>query len=808
MITGDIERVREALRFIPADDRETWIKVGMAVKSGWGDAGFDAWDAWSQQADSYSARDARDVWKSISGNGKVTAGTLFHEAKARGWSGVPTSEEHANVAQKAAAIWKASTPAPDDHPYLVRKGIKAHGLRLYKGALVAPMRADAELHSLQFIRADGTKRFLKGGRVAGCYCNIGDANGAAALCIGEGFATAASIYEATGLPVAVSFNAGNLEPVAKSLRAKFPNVSVIVCADDDIRTEGNPGITKATTAARSVGGKVAIPDFGVDRPDGATDFNDLAEHRGLQAVERAIANASAPARGEVQASGESAPVADPANANAWPDPLPLPSLPSVTAFPLAILPDAFGPWVSDAAERARFAPDFAAVAAMVAIGSLIGRKIGIRLKARDDWTEYANVWGTLVGLPSALKSPAMRDAMAPFKRLQVEADGEYRGAALRHEAEREIVKLRNDGFREVAKKALKANPNADVSLQSVESPGALAKRVYWTSDATAEKLGEILSENPTGLLVERDELSGLLTSLEDERNAAARGFYLSGWSGKEGYRFDRIMRGTTAISAFALSVIGGIQPGPLERYVRGAQSGAQADGLLQRFQLIVWPDTPAFEYIDRWPDKEVKEAANDVFRHADTFDPVSIGHADNFGTAPPFLRLDTNAQGLFVEWYEGFMRKRRERDMSGEDASAISSHFGKYPGLLGKLALILHIADDPNGRAVSEQTMMKALGWLEYLESHARRVYHALDTPDADTARLLLARIRRNQVSNPFKPRDVYRNGWHGLGDAPRVKAACRLLADYEHLREHRSDEGIPGRPADPVYFINPKAAL
>ena len=324
MITGDIERVREALRFIPADDRETWIKVGMAVKSGWGDAGFDAWDAWSQQADSYSARDARDVWKSISGNGKVTAGTLFHEAKARGWSGVPTSEEHANVAQKAAAIWKASTPAPDDHPYLVRKGIKAHGLRLYKGALVAPMRADAELHSLQFIRADGTKRFLKGGRVAGCYCNIGDANGAAALCIGEGFATAASIYEATGLPVAVSFNAGNLEPVAKSLRAKFPNVSVIVCADDDIRTEGNPGITKATTAARSVGGKVAIPDFGVDRPDGATDFNDLAEHRGLQAVERAIANASAPARGEVQASGESAPVADPANANAWPDPLPLP----------------------------------------------------------------------------------------------------------------------------------------------------------------------------------------------------------------------------------------------------------------------------------------------------------------------------------------------------------------------------------------------------------------------------------------------------------------------------------------------------
>lgn len=80
--------------------------------------------------------------------------------------------------------------------------------------------------------------------------------------------------------------------------------------------------------------------------------------------------------------------------------------------------------------------------------------------------------------------------------------------------------------------------------------------------------------------------------------------------------------------------------------------------------------------------------------------------------------------------------------------------------------------------------MMKAVGRLEYLESHARRVYHAPDTADADTARLLLARIRRNQETNPFTPRDVYRNGWHGLGDAQRVKAACRLLADFEHLRE------------------------
>lgn len=200
------------------------------------------------------------------------------------------AREQAETASKAAAIWKTAKPAPEDHPYLTRKGIKANGARLHNGALVIPMRDGGELHSLQFIGADGDKRFLTGGRVAGCYYSIGTTKGAAALCIAEGFATGATIHEATGYPVAVAFNAGNLEPVARALRAKLPELRLILCADDDAATEGNPGITKATDAARSVGGLLAIPDFGTDRPDGATDFNDMAAHRGAEAVARAVAS--------------------------------------------------------------------------------------------------------------------------------------------------------------------------------------------------------------------------------------------------------------------------------------------------------------------------------------------------------------------------------------------------------------------------------------------------------------------------------------------------------------------------------------
>ncbi|MDA8129639.1 MAG: toprim domain-containing protein [Betaproteobacteria bacterium] len=162
---------------------------------------------------------------------------------------------------RAAAIWKDASPAPGDHAYLTRKGIKAHGARLHKGALLIPMRADGLIHSLQFIGGDGDKRFLAGGRVAGCYFSIGNTSGAAALCIAEGFATGATIHEATGYPVAVAFNAGNLLAVAKAMRQKFPDLPLILCADDDRKTPGNPGLTKAIEAARAVGGLLVIPEF-------------------------------------------------------------------------------------------------------------------------------------------------------------------------------------------------------------------------------------------------------------------------------------------------------------------------------------------------------------------------------------------------------------------------------------------------------------------------------------------------------------------------------------------------------------------
>ncbi len=166
----------------------------------------------------------------------------------------------AEAAARALALWGKARPASSQHPYLVKKRVQAYGVRVLGPSLVIPLRDVAgKLYSLQFIAEDGGKTFLTGGRKRGCYYAIGRPNGD--LCICEGYATAASIHEATGYATASAFDAGNLEPVARALRGKFPRLRLILCADNDTETDGNPGVRYAEAAARAVRGFLAVPNF-------------------------------------------------------------------------------------------------------------------------------------------------------------------------------------------------------------------------------------------------------------------------------------------------------------------------------------------------------------------------------------------------------------------------------------------------------------------------------------------------------------------------------------------------------------------
>lgn len=181
-------------------------------------------------------------------------------AKARRARDAEQAKVQGDAAARAEALWTKAHPATNQHPYLARKRVQAYGIRLLGPSLVIPLRdAAGALYSLQFIKPDGRKTFLTGGRKRGCYYAIG--RPVDVLCIAEGYATCASIYEATGHATACAFDAGNLEPVARALRGKFPQLRLILCADNDTETDGNPGLRYAEAAARAVRGFLAFPSF-------------------------------------------------------------------------------------------------------------------------------------------------------------------------------------------------------------------------------------------------------------------------------------------------------------------------------------------------------------------------------------------------------------------------------------------------------------------------------------------------------------------------------------------------------------------
>ncbi len=633
-------------------------------------------------------------------------------------------QRHEAGAAKARDILSSAIGEVNTHSYTVLKKVSL-GQHIKRGAwpqcgwndaLLIPLYdKSGEICTLQAINIDSEKNFLKDGRKKGCFYPFGEIRGANKVLIGEGVATVAAVHVSTNISAVAAMDAGNLYDVALAVRELTPDAKIILLADNDISENGkNVGVEAAIKAAQAVSGIVAIPEMGGKK----CDFWDLWEERNSVAVEESLEKAiSYPLPGN----------------STYPEPMPLPKLPSVPDFPVEILPDVFIPWLTDAADRACYPIDFAAVISMATLGSLIGRKIGARLKQKDDWTEYANVWGMIVGSPSTLKSPAMREGMGLLKILQAAAGQQYDAEIREYSSQLDLFKLKKTAKKRNTAKLLERNYDAEIDFIDTPPPPEPIERVYWTSDITAERLGEILAENPNGLLVERDELSSLLTNLEDEKHATARGLYLSGWSGNDGYRFDRISRGTTTMKKFALSIVGGIQPGPLARYVRQACSGERADGLLQRFQLAVWPDLKPFKCVDREPDSEAKNAVIQIFERVDqmAIDP-NAPSLEN----PPYIRLSENAQTVFTEWYSSFMMERQEVERNGGESPALSAHFGKYPGLVGKLALILHVADEPMPKeiGISEKTLRKALAWVGYLTQHAKRIYHAVEHPETQTA--------------------------------------------------------------------------
>jgi putative DNA primase/helicase len=490
----------------------------------------------------------------------------------------------------------------------------------------------------------------------------------------------------------------------------------------------------------------------------------------------------------------------------WPDPEPWSDvLRPVKSITPEMLPAVFEAWLCDISDRYQAPLEYVAVPAIIAAGALIGRKLTIRPERFGDWCEVANLWGVIVGRPGVMKSPMMGEALKPIYRFDREAYQRFTDSKRDNDFKRKYATLRREAIEAELKRSARDEKQSEaLREQWVEADyqEPLPQR-YLVNDATVEKLGELLNQNPNGLLEVRDELGALLARLENEDHANERGFFLSAWAGKTSHHYDRIGRGTVRIDAACLSVIGAITPNRLDGYMRETFGGGNDDGLMQRFGLAVYPDLPApWKHVDRAPDIEAFERAFRAYRWLDAMQPDQVSaHVPDYDL--PYLRLNDDALAVFEPW-----RAKLELILrTSDEHPALLSHLAKYRTLVPALTLVFRLLDMADGKddgASWELAAKKALAWAEVFESHARRIYQGVITPAETAAALLAAKLRKSELPNPFRVRDVYRKCWTGLSRRPDIELAVEELEDAGWVRRNDQRSTKPGRPSL-VFQINPK---
>ena len=422
----------------------------------------------------------------------------------------------------------------------------------------------------------------------------------------------------------------------------------------------------------------------------------------------------------------------------WQTPLPLESeLPSVEPFTEGLLPRSFRPLICDAGERLQTPLDYPAAVVVLCLAGVVSRRAMIQPKANDSsWSVVPNLWGGIIAPPGFMKSPIIAATTRPLLQIQAEWRREYEDALKRFAQEKEEYELRHAAWKEQYKSSAKNGKSAPRRPDDPPSDPKLRRLI--ANDCTFEALHQMMSENPAGILVIRDELTGWWSTLERAGREGERAFCLQAWNGDTGHIIDRIGRGTVNVAACCLSMLGGIQPGRLRSYLSDAlEDGPSNDGLIQRFQLLVWPDLPAeWKYVDRPANAACEEMASRVFRTLVSLDC----------NKPLKFRFDPAAQQLFIEWLHDLESKVR----GGELHPALVSHLSKYRKLMPTLALLFELADRAaessdgfvgsnlaeSQNFVSLDHARQAAAYCEYLGASSKKsVLLRDDSPDEGRAR-------------------------------------------------------------------------
>lgn len=654
-------------------------------------------------------------------------------------------QHYTDAAERAEKIWHTAAPAENDHPYLIRKGIKAHGARLYKNILVIPVRSGGQFSSLQFINADGGKKFLKGGQVAGGCFVIGAINGAKTLCITEGFATGATIYQATGYPVAVAFNAGNLQPVAMALRQQWPDLSIIICADDDIKTAGNPGVTQAHAAALSIDAKVALPVFGNPHPPGATDFNDMAAQVGLEAVAKAIAAAKKPEAKAVER---------------WPEPLPLIAKIEPEDYPLDALPDGLRAAVEEAHAFIQAPVPLVASSALAALS--LAAQAHADVKRAEKLSGPIGLFLLTIADSGERKSTCDKLFMKAIYNYEAEQAEAAKPLLKEYQAAMQIWEAKHNGIKEKIRQLAKTGKptgeqeSALLDLQDNKPEAPRVPRLVYV-DATPEALKWSLAKDwPSGGIVSSE--AGLVFGAHGMgKDSIMRNLSTLNqlWDGSA-IVTDRRSSESFTVRGVRLTVALQVQEATLRSFFDRSDSLARGTGFLARC-LVAWPQSTQGTRMfsdapESWPELErFHRRITEILQQ-----PVSM---DSDGTLEPSaLPLAKTAKAAWVTFHDAIERELR----SGGELYDVRDVASKTADNAVRIATLFHLFERDAGSAISLKAFEGASRIAAWHLHEARCFYSELALPEAqaNAARLdswLLDYCRRENTP-VISRREVQRN--------------------------------------------------
>jgi hypothetical protein len=500
----------------------------------------------------------------------------------------------------------------------------------------------------------------------------------------------------------------------------------------------------------------------------------------------------------------------------WAEIAALPSLlPVAPSLPPEMLPRGLAGWLTDVSDRMQIPLETPAAAAIVALSSIIGRNVAIHPKRHDDWLVYANLFGAVVGRSGSMKSAGIAEALKPIGSLIAKSQSGFAAEMKSYRAAADVTKAKIEAIRDEMKKAARKKDEARLSelqrelenLQSKDESDKPLERRHKINDATVEKILELLRDNPRGLLLSRDELGGWLRNLDRSGREGDREFFLEAWNGDGSFTTDRIGRGTTHADGLCLSIVGGIQPAKLSAYIEEALNGGIGDdGLIQRFQLLVYPEIGGtWQNVDRYPIRESRDTAYHIFEALDGLNPEAAGipHSD-FSDAYA-LRFDSDGQDFFDAWRCTHENRLRSGEIS---TPAFESHLAKYASLMPSLALIFHLTEWAADSvptipmpAVGLRSARLAADWCDFLELHAIKVYAGAIHPDIQAAHVLADKIREGKVRDMMPMRDIYRAQWSGLKTKSLLYEAATILQDCGMVRVESQE--TERKPSD-VIRINP----